>query len=527
MTSRGTRVFGISLSLGLIVIAQQVGQWRFAGANLENTRSSFVENRIGPGNASRLAVKWNFTTGGNISATPAVVGNALYVPDGAGHLFKLNASTGAVVWSTNIPDYTGVPTAVSRTSPAIVDDTLVIGTQAGGHLLGINATTGALRWKTAAEAHAMARITQSPVAHDGVVYVGVSSGEEGAHANTPGYVPTFRGSVLALNVHTGAILWRTYMVPTGYTGGAVWGSTAVVDAKRGSLYVGTGNNYTIPLSVQACIDEARARTAGRLPAERAAAEEACLAADDYVDAIVALDLKTGLVKWAKRVQGADTWTVACTRAAPANPCPDMQSPDYDFGSGPNLFSIRQGGRPIDVLGAGQKSGVYWALNPDNGNVIWATTVGPGGTLGGIEWGPATDGQRVYVAIANNAHKTYQLAGTGETHNAGSWAALDSATGKILWQVKVPGLDPSNPSFGAMGLGAVSAANGVVYGGSMSGEMVALDGATGTILKSFPTNGSVICGPSIVNGVVYWGSGYGRGGGISNTIGPQLFAFHVN
>jgi polyvinyl alcohol dehydrogenase (cytochrome) len=145
----------------------------------------------------------------------------------------------------------------------------------------------------------------------------------------------------------------------------------------------------------------------------------------------------------------------------------------------------------------------------------------------MQWGSATDSQRIYVAIANNGHKTYQFPTTGESHNAGSWAALDAATGRILWQVKVSGLDPRNPSFGAMGLGAISVANGVVYAGSMSGDMVALDAATGATLRTFATNGSVICGPSIVNGVVYWGSGYARTGGVSNTIGPQLFAFHVN
>ena len=54
----------------------------------------------------------------------------------------------------------------------------------------------------------------------------------------------------------------------------------------------------------------------------------------------------------------------------------------------------------NIVGFGQKSGIYWALNPDNGNIVWSTPVGPGGSLGGIEWGTATDGKRIYVAISN-------------------------------------------------------------------------------------------------------------------------------
>jgi hypothetical protein len=53
-------------------------------------------------------------------------------------------------------------------------------------------------------------------------------------------------------------------------------------------------------------------------------------------------------------------------------------------------------------GFGQKSGIYWALNSGNVNIIWRTSVGPGGTLGGIEWGLATDGMRIYSGIGNNS-----------------------------------------------------------------------------------------------------------------------------
>jgi polyvinyl alcohol dehydrogenase (cytochrome) len=121
-----------------------------------------------------------------------------------------------------------------------------------------------------------------------------------------------------------------------------------------------------------------------------------------------------------------------------------------------------------MVGAGQKSGIYWALDPDTGATIWATLVGPGGFLGGIEWGSATDGSHIYVAINNNENISYTLAPAHTiTANAGSWAALDPETGKIIWQIPATGQSPLNPKFGAGALGQMSAAAGVVYAGSLS------------------------------------------------------------
>jgi polyvinyl alcohol dehydrogenase (cytochrome) len=166
-----------------------------------------------------------------------------------------------------------------------------------------------------------------------------------------------------------------------------------------------------------------------------------------------------------------------------------------------------------MVGFGQKSGAYWALNPDSGKVLWATKVGPGSTLGGIEWGTATDGSRIYVAITNSSHITFSLPG-GPPTSAGTWAALDAATGRMVWQIA----DPK----GAIDMGSLSVANGVLYAPSFSGFVYGLEALTGKILFQFDTGGSVIDGPSIVNGSVYWGSGYQH---ISPGIGNnKVFAF---
>jgi polyvinyl alcohol dehydrogenase (cytochrome) len=160
-----------------------------------------------------------------------------------------------------------------------------------------------------------------------------------------------------------------------------------------------------------------------------------------------------------------------------------------------------------LVGAGQKSGVYWALYPSNGARRWATTVGPGGLLGGIEWGTASDNQRIYLAICNTNHRTYTLQPSGVSWNGGSWAALDPATGAILWQAPDPGFSTIDSSQRAMSMGPVTVANGVLYVGSMSGYMYALDAATGAALWSFLAPGSVNSAPAVVGGTLYWGSGY--------------------
>jgi polyvinyl alcohol dehydrogenase (cytochrome) len=311
------------------------------------------------------------------------------------------------------------------------------------------------------------------------------------------------------------VIWSTYTVPAGYTGGAVW-STFAVDPARHSLYATTGNNYSIPDDATSCLQTA-VGVDGQL---------ACLDPQDFVDSVLSLDVDDGRINWGRRLQGADTFIYTCAVAALGGvPCPQPAGLDYDFSAGANLFTIRKGRRSIDVVGAGQKSGIYWAMNADNGDLLWATNVGPGGLFGGIEWGVAMDGRRIYAAIGNLSHASYTL---GPAHtvtaNAGSWAALNPATGKILWQVPATGQDPRAPSLGGLGVGQVSAANGVVYAGSTSGDMVALDWQSGQVLWKFASGGSVICGPSIVDGTLYWGSGYARlGVGATNN---KLYAFTI-
>jgi polyvinyl alcohol dehydrogenase (cytochrome) len=528
-------VFWGSVSLLILVLPAGVGfavHWPVAGQNLENTRSQASEHKINADNVSRLQVKWVVTTENDVSATPTAVGDDVYIPDWAdavdpslgGNLFSIDKRTGQVNWSRKIADYTGILGSMSRNSPAAMGNAIFLGTyppggQArsgtwpkghGAQILAVNRHTGDLLWKTTVDTFIGAQITGSPIVFGNLVYVGVSSGEEGLAENRDYPCCIFRGSVVALDANSGKIRWQTYLVPDnggkpgGYSGAAVW-SPPAVDVNRRSLLVATGNNYRVPEDVEAC--------------QREQQSASCIPPDvpNYFNAVVSLDLKTGEVNWATGVDAFDTWTRGCFDIPHPN-CTVPASPDYDFGGGVNLFIASDGkGHNLEVIGAGHKSGIYWTFNPEDGQILWNTQIGPGGTLGGMQWGTAVEDGRVFGAISNNSRKSYTLI-SGEVVSAGSWSALDATTGHIIWQTADPndGIAP----------GAVSVANGVVYGGSMDpqGHMYAMDARNGKILWQFSSGGSVICGPSIVDGVVYWGSGYRRRG--IGTGNNKLYAFSV-
>jgi len=503
--------------LAIPAVAVAANSWPSGGHDVSNSHSNPDETMINANNAANLAVKWTATTHGDVSAVPAVVGGAVYFPDWGGYLNKVNASTGATMWSHPISDYDGIAGSVSRAAPAVVGNVVYLGDQNGGNLSAVNATTGAPIWTTRVDAHPFAILTAGPLVVNGVIYQGVASLEEGV-ATDPNYpCCSFRGSIVALNAMNGAILWKTYTVPDnggvpgGYSGGAIWGTTPAYDAASNTLSVTTGNNYTVPQTVKDC--EAAGGTAS-----------SCLDPADHIDSVLALNAGTGAIKWATGTQGFDDWNVSCIPGFDPHNCPSNPGPDYDFGSGPNLFTTKNAaGEKQLVVGAGQKSGEYWALDAATGNILWSQAAGPGSTLGGIEWGPATDGKRVYIAEENFNGTSYTIP-NGQTITSGSWAALDPATGKVLWQVP----DPSHNLFGGgNALGPVSVANGVLYAPSMSGDYYALDAANGKTLWHFHPGGAAISGAVPVNGVVYWGDGYTHLG-IPGWAGSTTFyAFSMN
>lgn len=507
--------------------------WPMGGHDVRNTRSQPDESRIDRRNVSRLLPKWVLTTAGDVSATPAVVGGhhegdrddhgewrgdrhdersgggeAVYFPDWGGMLWKVDAESGRVIWSRSISEYNGIPGAISRTSPSFAHGMIFIG-DLNGNMMAVDARTGDLVWITELDPNPNTIVTTSPVVLGNRLYISTSSSGGGVARSI------FRGSLSALDIRTGHIEWQTFVlpdnggVPGGFAGGAFVNPPAI-DVENGLIYGAAGQLYNQPASVTAC-----------LAAAPGGWDDACFPSGAYFNSIVAFDLRTGTPRWSFRGAGPDARRLGCGDTPPSW-CPAWENnfSVWDFaGAGANVFRARIRGRWRDVVGIGQKSGVYWTLDARSGKLLWATLVGHGDDPGGIQWGSAVDDDRIYAAIGHFRNATPYVLPTGETITGGSWAALDPSTGRILWQTADP--------LGAPDLGAMTVANGVVYGGSMAhtgDQMYALDARTGNILWRFTAGGSVVAGPAIVGDTVFWGSGYARTGGVGNN---QFYAFSVN
>jgi polyvinyl alcohol dehydrogenase (cytochrome) len=510
---------GTTGTVGALNCGADSNDWPMHGHNICGTAAPTANSAITTATAPKLAMKWVYTAAGDVSATPAVVGGVVYVPDWGGNIARLDAATGAVAWSKSVASLvpassSGLGGFVSRTTPLVTSNAVILGTirtgnpllsnmGPGAFVIAIDPTSAAVKWATPVhDGHPAAVETGSPV-YDGTnLYVGVASWEEAFSAYASGYkCCTFRGSVLAINASTGAIVWRTRTIAdglTGYAGGAVW-STPTIDLKRKLLYVTTGNNYLVPAGSSGSVK------------------------GNNIDSILALNLADGTIKWAVSVpeNGSDVWTFA-----------NSGGPDSDFGCEPNLFTAVVDGKTTDLVGAGQKSGNYYAINPDTGVVVWKTQVGPTGHLGGIHQGTAIDGTRIYVGVNNFGGDPWPLGGKGPQGgtltSVGAWGALDPATGSILWQVANPAM--TTELNGASVNGPITVVNGVMFVGSMDmdGTMYALDATDGKVLWSFQSGATVYGGAAVSGDSVYWGAGYPGGSrdlGFGTTV-KKLFAFKV-
>ena len=458
--------------------SRESSDWPMYGRDLAGSHYNPNEKQITPTTVSRLKPKWIFETEGDVSSQPTVVGGVVYVGSWDGKEYAVDAETGRKIWAFNA-------TSPSRSGAAYADGTLYFGDLAG-LLYALDAKTGVLKWKVKIDPHVTTIATSSPIYYKGRIYIGVSSREENAMVENPKYeCCTFRGGVAAFDAQTGGLLWRFYTIPEpannqgkdkkdrwvlGPSGAAVWSTVAIhPDANR--LYLTTGNQYTNPET-------------------------------KFSDAIIALELDTGKVVWAYQAKFGDRFTPDCAQD------PSECGPDYDFGTIPITFKGRNGKQ---LIGAGQKSGAFYALDPKDGQLVWKTEVGTGSFLGSIVFGNATDGERVYVAISNAYRKIKQ----------GFVAALDGATGKILWRTLCPDGFSNYGPITVIGSGA----SRLVLAGSTGNFIRAYNAEDGRILWEFDTGGAVAGGPTVVEGVLYIGSGF-RGFGVGKP-NNKLYAFSTD
>jgi polyvinyl alcohol dehydrogenase (cytochrome) len=456
---------------------KQSSEWPMYGRDLAGSHYNPHEKTITPATVARLKVKWTFETGADVSSQPTVVGDVVYFGSWDGKQYAVDAKTGKKIWEFE----TGMP---SRSGAAYADGVIYFGDVAG-RLFALDARTGQQVWKTKTDPHPMTVATSAPIYYNGRIYIGVSSREEMAMMGNYKYeCCTFRGGVAAFDAKTGQPAWRFYTVEEpkergkdkwgrrifGPSGAGVW-STVAIHPEEKRLYLTTGDDYTRPESMLS-------------------------------DAIIALDLDTGKMIWSYQATHGDVWNANCFQT------PGECGPDHDFGTIPILF---KGPRGKKLIGAGQKSGWFYAVDPKDGKPVWKTEVGTGGFLGGIEFGTATDGERVYAAISNAANKDRQ----------GWVSALDGATGKVIWKTLAP---DGGSNFGPITVTGTGN-DRLVFAGSSGNLICAYDAKDGKVLWQFDTGGAVGGGPTVVDGVLYVGSGYQflRVGKANN----KLYAFSID
>ena len=510
-----------------------------------------------PDQVPRLMLKWAFGYPGGTSAAsgaPTVVGGRVFVGSDTGFVYSLDAASGCVYWSFEA--MAGVRASVSI-GPIAGSSPARFAAYFGdvkAHVCALDAETGERMWTRQADSHPIARITGAPRLHGRRLYVPVSSLEEAAGAYPWYECCTFRGSVVAYDANTGEELWKSYSIaeppsPTtrnaegvqqwGPAGGAVWNSP-VIDATRGALYIGSGNAYTAP------------------------------AAND-TDAVIAFDLETGRRRWWHQVTANDTFLINCyslrdsdERFTFPDPLPAGQGWRWereDAQYSDNCAKPEQLGAAIDVdvqavmlhglpdgrtvIVAGQQTGRVFALDPDReGATLWELTPGPedrGNVTAGVTFGGATDGRLAFFPIHFQGPRGGPSNSAAPPSPAGSaMVAIRVGTGELSWYTQTPPPhcpDPVPPGCSNGINGAATAIPGVVFAGSLDGMLRAYSATDGHILWEYdtvqefetvnrvPAKGGTLNGPgpTVVDGMVFMGSGYTIGQGIP---GNALLAFAV-
>jgi len=447
--------------------------------------------QITTSNVSRIVPQWIFSlpNTSHLQVTPVVVGGVMYV-NAANECYALDAGSGREIWHYHRPRTKGLvgnaAGGINR-GVAVAGDRVFMVTD-HAHIIALNRFTGALMWETEmADWHQNYNATGAPLIAGNLVVTGTSGGDEGV-----------RGFVAAYDQSTGKEAWRFWTVPRPgeakaetwqgkgieHPGGTTW-LTGTYDPDLDTVYWPTGNPSPDLIGDDRAGDNL------------------------YTDSVVALNAKTGALKWHFQFTPHDVW-------------------DYDAQETPALIDATWQGRPRKLLVQVNRNGFFYVLDRTDGkfllgkqyakNVTWATGLTPEGrpiVVPNME--PSLEGKRVCPSLegASNWYSTSFNPATGlyyvQTNDkcgvftktpmeweagkgfmGGSFKqapnepaqrvlrALDIQSGKIVWELGQTG---TVDSWG----GVLSTAGGVVIFGEDSGALMAADAVSGKPLWSFQTS----------------------------------------
>jgi polyvinyl alcohol dehydrogenase (cytochrome) len=480
----------------------------FGTTNKRNARSP-----IDSSNVAKLRLAFGYAALGDRRerrGAPAVTARVVYFSAGT-EVKAIDRKTGCQYWSFQAKDIVR-SSSISYLNEGGGKPALVLFGDLVGNVYAVDASSGKQRWTLFAGTDpSFHMITGGLQVHRGLVFVPVAS-KEVLSVVLNFLLPccSSHGMVHAIDAYTGEVAWTWHATPNaqlqssgklGPSGVSIWGTPAI-DEARGLLYVPTGQNYTRPTT-------------------------------ETSDAIVALDLASGTVRWIFQGTAQDAWNAACNVTAPLDSgCDRPEGQDLDFGAPPILARTRSG---REVVIAGAKSGIVYALDPDSGSELWRKKIGAGGALGGVHWGMAVDAQHVFVGISDvHVNKAPDLLNTDIAKNMDLVAgakpgvyALDLATGDVGWEVH-PKHEREGKVADSIFSAALSVTNDVVFAGSLDGTLHALRASDGSTLWTYDTtrpftglNGSSGSGGTIdsvgaviASGDVLVNSGYDTFGGVN-------------
>jgi polyvinyl alcohol dehydrogenase (cytochrome) len=451
------------------------------GYNLTNTRNAV--STINSSNVSQLQL--GFTQAevdtNERRGAPVLTSQVMYTPSKF-KVIAMDRQTGCTFWSYEIPKKSALVggdgfRSMTYAPATLLKPAMILAGDNDGVIHAINAKTGELVWKnfvgTDSGYH---RLTGTPQFAAGKLIVPMSSKEVlGAIFDPTGGCCRSHGLVVGVDAYTGKVDWTYHTTPDatlqsdlhrGPNGVPIWSSPAI-DTATSTVYIGAGQNYTYPTTSNS-------------------------------DSVIALNLKTGAVKWIFQATKDDAWNIGCSAPFPVNgTCDEPQGPDFDFGAPPILVTVNG----VKTILAGDKSGVVYSLNAATGKKNWTRRLGVGGNLGGIHWGMGVDSTKLYVAVSDvivNKVSALDFISAGNAADASGKQmapapngtpgvyAVDIKTGAVVWEKHPTHLAADGNTYKSAYSASVGVTNDVVFAGSLNGVIKAFRTTDGAEVWSYDT-----------------------------------------
>ena len=459
--------------------AANTDAWPAHNYDLSNTRNT-TNTDINATTVAKLKPAWRFKLPyvgvfGAYASNPIVLNGVVYIQDPDSDVYALNQQTGKVIWTHlyKSPTPSGGPNGLALGYGMLFGAT-------EGSAFALDAKTGKQLWMHHLTDNKNEGIDMAPQLYDGKVLISTIPGSA-----TNFYHPGALGIVYSLNAKTGGTIWKFNTVKGGYklfgnpkvnSGGGLWYPPSVDSSGR--VFMGVANPAPYPGTPEFPNGSSHS------------------GADLYTDSLVALDGTTGKIDWFQQVTRHDFR-------------------DYDFQAAPIVTSQTVNGTTTEiVIGAG-KSGKVVAFRAGNGERLWTRNVGihkfdsgpfplhrqicfEPGSLGGVETPMAASGNLVYVPYVNLCFKS-SATSQGRTNfysGTGGLAAIDAATGKIVWNQSLPSSD----------FGAATVANDVVFTSTVSGKIYAFDAKTGKALWTTTAPAGINAFPAVTKDMLIIGAG---------------------